>query len=163
MWRTRLLYCPTRKNSTAFDYSYCTMNFTGALFFIMTRSFDRFDIRSVAFCSRQNPNITGEEKLLSNVPEGPAMVDKDRAPHKFHFSNSIFMITIKIIPSSPRIVESEAPIYRGCERVVRIRLPRYLTVELSDIFVLDICARREVQGEAPYRVVCSRQEESGVW
>lgn len=48
--------------------------------------------------------------------------------------------------SSPQIVKSKTPISRGGELIIRVRLPRNLTVELSDIFVLDICVRRKVHG-----------------
>ena len=116
----------------------------------MTRDFDfdRFDIRSVAFCSRHNEgiDITGEEKLLSTFQE-PGMVDKDRGAS--HLSNIIFYDHGEdddVTTSSPQIVENVAPVCRGGERVVGIRLPRHLTVELSDIFVLDICVRRKVHG-----------------
>ena len=109
------------------------------------------------------------------------MVDKDRRAS--HLSNNIFYNhddDDAVTMSSPQIVENVAPICRGGERVIRIRLPRHLTVELSDIFVLDNCARREVHDDytlvgqrrhikvqmrrtAPSRVVCRRQDESSVW
>ena len=76
------------------------------------------------------------------------MVDKDRRAS--HLSNNIFYNhddDDAVTMSSPQIVENVAPICRGGERVIRIRLPRHLTVELSNIFVLDNCTRREVHDD----------------
>ena len=68
------------------------------------------------------------------------MVDKDRGYH-YRSSNGIFPENEKdhvIAPSSPRVVRSIASTFRGGERIIRVRLPRYLAVELSEILVLDI-------------------------
>ena len=118
----------------------------------MTRDFDfdRFDIRSVAFCSRHNEDIdiTGGREAFVNVPR--ARHGRQRSGRHHTFRVTFFYdhddddaVTI----SSPQIVENVASICRGGERVIRIRLPRHLTVELSDIFVLNNCARREVHDD----------------
>ena len=52
-----------------------------------------------------------------------------------------------IAPSSPRVVDSIVSTCRGGERIIRARLPRYLAVELSEIFVLDICVHGKVHGD----------------
>jgi len=72
-----------------------------------------------------------------NVPVGTAVFDTDRGT----ITSSIFHESDKYHTTTalpPGIVESIVPICRGGERVIRVRLPRYLTIELPDIFVLDI-------------------------
>jgi hypothetical protein len=92
-------------------------------------------------------------KAFVNVPEDQAVIENDRGVIttvlEFHLSTAHFTITIRthtITVSPPRVVESIAPVSRSGERVIRVRLPRHLTVELSDIFVLNICVRGEVHG-----------------
>jgi hypothetical protein len=100
-------------------------------------------------------HITREESFLSTFLPLRARpwltkIAKKIAGYHYRSSNCIFRENDKdhvISPSSPRVVGSIASTCRGSERIIRVRLPRYLTVELSDIFVLDICVRGEVHGD----------------
>jgi len=59
---------------------------------------------------------------------------------------------------SPGVIKSDVPTPGGSQQTIGIRFPRYFTEELANILVLGVCVPREVQGDAPDRIIRRIQE-----